>query len=141
MKKLLVSALFLLAATWASAQSPVGTWVNVDDKTGEAKSHIQVFESNGKLYGKIIKLLIQPANTLCTKCSGDKKNQPMVGMVILSDLALKNGFYQGGNILDPKKGDYYKCSIWLQGDNANVLNVKGIHWSGISRTQKWTRIQ
>jgi uncharacterized protein (DUF2147 family) len=144
MKKFVVAVIAIFAfAAWnnLSAQSPVGTWKTIDDETGEAKSYVEVFESDGKIYGKISKLLQKPADTVCDKCKDDKKNQKVLGMVIVSNLTLKDGYYQGGSILDPNKGDYYKCSLWLQNGDSNVLNVKGKHWSGLSRTQKWYRVQ
>jgi uncharacterized protein (DUF2147 family) len=128
MKKLFLTlaSTFICFAASLSAQTVVGTWKTIDDETKEAKSYVEVFENNGKLYGKITKLLLKPADTVC--------------MIIVSDLSLKDGYYQGGSILDPTKGDYYKCSLWLQAGDANVMNVKGKHWSGISRTQKWYRV-
>jgi uncharacterized protein (DUF2147 family) len=142
-KKILFAACvaFFASANALFAQSPVGTWKSIDDETGEAKSHVEVFESNGKLYAKIVKLLQKSPDTVCEKCRDDKKNQKVVGMVIVNDLVLKNGYYQGGSILDPNKGDYYKCSLWLQEGDTNILNVKGKHWTGLSRTQKWYRVQ
>lgn len=123
------------------AQSPVGVWKTIDDATGEAKSYVEVFEEGGKLKGRVSKLLQKPADTVCEKCKDDKKNKPLIGMIIIDNLMLKDGYYQGGSILDPEKGDFYKCSLWLEGGNPNVLNVKGKHWSGLYRTQKWYRVQ
>jgi uncharacterized protein (DUF2147 family) len=143
MKKIVAAAIFLFfaGANTLLAQSPVGTWKTIDDETGEAKSHVEVFENDGKLYAKIVKLLQKSPDTVCDKCRDDKKNQKVMGMTIVSDLKLKDGYYQGGSILDPTKGDYYKCSLWLQAGDSNVLNVKGKHWTGLSRTQKWYRVQ
>lgn len=134
---------FALTSFGASlfAQSPIGLWKTIDDETGEAKSYVEVFEEGGKLKGRISKLLQKPADTVCEKCKDDKKNKLLVGMVIVDNLILKDGYYQGGSILDPTKGDYYKCSLWLENGSSNVLNVKGKHWSGLYRTQKWYRVQ
>ena len=44
----LLAILSLAAAGGAWAQmTPVGTWHNVDDKTGEIKSEIRIFEAEG----------------------------------------------------------------------------------------------
>ncbi len=37
-----------------AADSPVGKWSPVDDKTGKVTSEVEVHEQSGKLYGKII---------------------------------------------------------------------------------------
>ena len=64
----------LIVMPAAFAQSPVGTWRTIDDETGKPKSHVEIYEQNGKLYGKITKLL-NPSepNPTCKKCSGAKK--------------------------------------------------------------------
>jgi hypothetical protein len=41
----------------SSRNSPVGQWKTVDDVTGKAKSVVVIWEENGKLYGRIQKLL------------------------------------------------------------------------------------
>ena len=141
MKNFLLPTFLLLFITVCNAQSPVGTWKTIDDETGQATSYVQISDVNGKLFGKVTKLLLKPADTVCDKCRDDKKNKPVLGMTIVDNLYFKDGFYQGGSILDPNKGDYYKCSMWLEAGDANVLNVKGKHWTGLSRTQKWYRVQ
>jgi hypothetical protein len=55
-----VFSLCLLVFTSAlSAQnlSPLGLWKTIDDETKEAKSHMELYEKNGKVYGKVTKLL------------------------------------------------------------------------------------
>ena len=42
--------IFLFITFFTFAQSPVGVWKTIDDQTGAAKSHVQVYEKNGKLY-------------------------------------------------------------------------------------------
>ena len=36
-----------------AADSPVGTWKTVDDKSGKVTSEVQLYEQGGKLFGKI----------------------------------------------------------------------------------------
>ena len=110
-------------------------------ETGKAKSHLEIFENNGKFGGKIVKLLNKPENSLCDKCEGDEKNKPLMGMVLVKGLYLKDGYWQGGTIMDPNKGSTYGCSFWFETGNADILNVKGKHWTGLSRTQKWYRVK
>jgi len=52
------------------AQSPIGIWKNLDDTDGKEKSHIEIYESNGKLRGKVVKLLPAATITRCDKCEG-----------------------------------------------------------------------
>ena len=120
--------------------SPAGTWKTVDDNTGEAKSHIEVYEEGGKFYGKITKLLKSDPATLCDECKGKKHNQPILGMVILEELVPVKAYWKNGTILDPENGKEYGCSIWFEEGKTDELRVRGKHWTGLYRTQTWFKV-
>jgi uncharacterized protein (DUF2147 family) len=136
--------LILLTACFAWAQAPiVGKWKTIDDETNEPKSIVQIFEKDGKYYGKIIKLFLKEGDNqhpTCDKCDDDdpRKDQPTLGMEIIKGLQEYKGKYSFGKILDPKKGKEYKCSIWVEGDDK--LKVQG-SFLFISRTQTWHRVE
>jgi uncharacterized protein (DUF2147 family) len=139
-----VFSLCLLVFTSAlSAQnlSPLGLWKTIDDETKEAKSHMELYEKNGKVYGKVTKLLLKPADTVCEKCKGEKANKPVLGMILVNGLVKSGEVWDGASILDPVTGNYYDCTIWLSETDENELKVKGKHWTGLSRTQTWYRIK
>ncbi len=139
---LLTFSFILVSVSIALAQSsPVGLWKTIDDKTGKAKSYVEIYEQGGKFYGKIDQLLLKPADTRCDECTGEKKDQLLVGMVILEDLEPYKYYWRGGRILDPENGSTYGASIWFEGDNDKELKVRGKHWTGIYRTQTWYRIE
>ncbi len=52
-------ALALTMAAWAQ-QSFTGTWKTIDDGTKKAKSHVEIYKSGNKYYGKVAKLLADP---------------------------------------------------------------------------------
>ena len=135
-----LGALFLLSsATLFGQSSPVGTWKTIDDKTGEPKSHVQIYEKDGKFYGKIVKLLPAATTDICNDCPGDKKDKPLIGLDILWDLKPYKDYWSYGHIVDPANGKVYKASIWLEG--ANELKVRGyIGFSIIGRTQTWYKV-
>lgn len=139
---LLISVFFFFAISVLMAQSsPAGTWKTIDDKTGEAKSHVEIYEKDGKFYGKISKLLRKPTDTVCEECPGKKKNKPLVGMVILDGLEPYKDYWRNGTILDPESGNEYGCSIWFENGNKNELKVRGKHWTGLYRTQTWYKVE
>lgn len=117
-----------------------GTWKTIDDETGEAKSWVEVYQKDGKVYGKVVKLLNKPADTVCKECEGKLKNQPIVGMEILQGLSKKDDAYEGGKILDPAKGKWYKAKIWQDEENASTLNVRG-YVAFFFRTQQWHKVE
>jgi uncharacterized protein (DUF2147 family) len=137
----LMACLTLLAPWMAAAQSPVGTWKTIDDKTGDAKSHLEIYEKGGKLYGKVVKLLKKGPDTRCDKCSGAKKDQLVVGMNVVEGMAAEDGMWKGGKILDPENGNEYACSMWFEKGQPDELRVRGKHWTGLYRTQTWYRVK
>lgn len=136
----LVAAVPALAADEASPEAtPVGKWKTIDDATGKEKSIVAIYEDDGKLAGKVEKLLDPEAKTTCDKCEGDLKDQPIVGMRILWGMKKDGSNWSGGKILDPKNGKTYRCSLSLA-DGGKKLNVRGfIGIALIGRTQTWIR--
>ena len=144
MKRIFLLAFIGFATLTLNAQTVVGVWKTIDDETGEAKSHIQIYEQEGKIHGKVITFLRKNTdpNRVCEKCSDYRKGQKIMNMIILRDMQAKEGFYQGGKILDPEKGKEYSCKLWLQQGNSNVLEVRGfIGFAALGRTQRWQRVQ
>lgn len=143
MRKGVFSLCLLVFTSALSAQnlSPLGLWKTIDDETKEAKSHMELYEKNGKVYGKVTKLLLKPADTVCEKCKGEKANKPVLGMILVNGLVKSGEVWDGASILDPVTGNYYDCTIWLSETDENELKVKGKHWTGLSRTQTWYRIK
>ncbi|MEM1321842.1 MAG: DUF2147 domain-containing protein [Bacteroidota bacterium] len=136
MKSFMLFILVILSFT-AFAQSPVGTWKTVDEESGEVRSHVEIYEQGGLLFGKITQLLDKDPNALCNLCSGKKKNQPVVGLVIIEKMKSNQNAWENGKILDPETGKEYNCELWMEDGN---LKVKGKHWTGFSRTQTWYRL-
>lgn len=136
-----LSAIMLCTGILMAQSSPVGIWKTVDDETGEEKSHVEIYEQGGKYHGKIIKLLQKPADTVCEKCPGNRKNKKVVGMIIIEDLKAYEDYWKKGNILDPESGSEYGCTIWFEDGESDELKVRGIHWTGLYRTQTWHRVK
>ncbi|MGH8854502.1 MAG: DUF2147 domain-containing protein [Telluria sp.] len=144
MKAGLIAVMFAMPAAWAQNASPAGAWKTIDDETGKPKSVVRITEDNGVLTGKIEKLFRpadQDQNPKCTACEGARKDQPLIGMTILSGLKKDGNEYTGGEILDPAKGKTYKSKAKLQ-DNGSKLEVRGyIGAPMFGRSQTWVREQ
>lgn len=125
--------LFLFSATSMLAQDLTGNWKTIDDDTGEAKSIVNIYIENGKLYGKILELVNGDPHKVCD-CSGEKAGQKIVGMVIIDGLK-KDGKYwkKDDGIFDPEKDTYYDVRIWREGDKLMVRGYIGF----LFRTQTW----
>ena len=131
---------FLIVGQVAWSQSPVGVWKNLDDEDGKEKSHIEIYEQNGKLRGRVIKLLPAATITKCNACTGANKGKSLVGMDILWDMTKVGNVWDNGEILDPKKGKVYSCKLELDGkDKLKVRGYVGVSMFG--RTQTWYRVK
>ncbi len=135
-----VMALFLYATALQAQSSPLGIWQTIDDESGEPKSQVEIYQKNDLIYGKVVKLLPAATTDKCNNCPGDKKDQSLIGMDILWELRPYGDYWSYGRIVDPKDGDVYKCSIWL--DGTDKLKVRGyLGLSMIGRTQIWHRVK
>lgn len=141
---MMMATIAVSAASFAGGNnSPVGYWQTIDDASGEAKSIVQISElPNHSLEGKVVKLYTDP-NKVCVACKGDKKDKPIVGMVIMQGLTQVTdtpNVWSKGHILDPKNGKTYQCDIKISSDNKE-LNVRGyIGVSLFGRTQTWKSV-
>jgi uncharacterized protein (DUF2147 family) len=141
--KLLLSAAVLAAPlAMADTNSPAGLWKAIDDKSGKPSALIRITDNGGELQGKIEKLFREPGedqNPKCVLCKDARKDQPIVGMTIVSGLKKDGDEYTGGEILDPKDGKVYKSKAVLQG-GGKKLDVRG--YVGVpmfGRSQVWLR--
>jgi len=125
-----------------ASESPVGLWRTIDDKTGKEKSLVRIVEANGELRATIEKLFREPheePNPNCDKCPGERKNKPVLGMMIMTGLKKSGSEYDGGEILDPANGKTYRVKMWTA-EGGKKLNVRGfIGVSLLGRTQVWLR--
>jgi uncharacterized protein (DUF2147 family) len=137
----LLICLFMLTiqyATWA--QDIVGTWKTIDDRTNLPTSHVRIYQENGVYYGEVVAMLRDDPTSLCDQCTGDKKNQPIMNMVILRDMVSDGEYWSGGRILDPESGKEYKCNIHLESDN-NIVLRGYIGAPLFGRSQDWIRVE
>ncbi|MGB3775321.1 MAG: DUF2147 domain-containing protein [Leeuwenhoekiella sp.] len=139
-KMLLISLVFFTAFN-LMAQDVTGKWKTIDDETGEAKSIVDIYKEDGKVYGKIVELINpKKKNATCTECTGKDKDKPLNGLMIIRGLEKDGDEYSDGKILDPISGKLYKCYIALE--DADRLKVRGyIGFSLLGRTQYWSRVE
>jgi uncharacterized protein (DUF2147 family) len=128
------------AADDARLASPVGLWEPLDN-SGKPEGLIRIFEFNGLYYGRI-----EPSspsddrNARCTRCTDERHNQRIIGLLLLRHLRPQNGEYVGGDILDPDTGGLYSCKMRLT-DGGHQLIMRG--YIGIplfGRSGTWQRV-
>ena len=120
--------------------SPVGLWEPLDS-SGKALGLISIFEVNGLYYGRI-----EPSSptddrrAVCTRCTDDRHDQPIIGLVLMRHLRPENGEYVGGDIIDPDSGRIYGCKLRLT-DGGHQLIMRGFFGiSLLGQSQTWRRV-
>lgn len=121
--------------------SPVGLWQPLDS-AGRPLGLIRIFEANGLYYGRI-----EPSSpsddrsARCTRCTDERHNQPIVGLLLMRHLRPQNGQYVDGDILDPDTGRIYRCALRLT-DGGHQLIMRGFFGiSLLGHSQTWQRVE
>jgi len=138
----LLAGALIGGTVWAQS-SPVGLWRTIDDATGKTKSVVRIVENAGVLSGRVEQILDPDPgwDGRCEKCRDERKDQPVLGMVILTNLRKSGDEYTGGEILDPENGNVYRCRLRVI-EGGQKLEVRGfIGISLFGRTQVWLREQ
>lgn len=128
MSKVLLLLGMMSLSLSAMAEGVIGFWKTIDDETNEPKSIVQVYENDGKIYGRVVELLQTP---------GAKAKLPgspaIKGLDIIWDLKKDGNKYKGGEVLDPQNGKVYDAQMWVEGGK---LILRGSLF-GIGRKQTW----
>lgn len=125
------------------APTPVGLWRTFGDDGRTARGLVRITEQNGELGGTLVGSLVpgEDPGKVCRRCPGNRKDQPLKGLVFMTGLRWQGSAYGGGEILDPDSGALYKVTIRLEpgGRRLVVRAYRGI--SLLGRSQTWERVE
>ena len=142
-------AFVILAAVTAAAaraqqmtpklQNAIGLW-QVIGSDGKPGGQVETYLENGLLFGRVTQLRPgRKPGDVCLKCSGEYKDKPIMGLVILRNFHPVGDDWAGGTAVDPENGKEYKGKIWTEG--AEDLHLRG--FVGIllfGRSETWKRV-
>ncbi len=146
MQKLSILLVFFFSAILLKAQNPnskiLGIWWN-EEKT----SRVEVFEENGKIYGKIVwlKKTTNPdgssPRTDIHNPNPDVRKRELIGTIILKNLEWDDddNEWDDGEIYDPASGKTYSCYAHLQKDGKLYLKGYVLGMPFLGRSTLWTR--
>jgi hypothetical protein len=126
----------------AAEPSVAGMWAQIDEK-GQVGGWFLIFEHDGVYEGAIAKMFINPGedpNPICTRCKGDQKNAPSLGLTIIKGMQRKGLVYQNGNILDPRDGQVYKAKMTLSPDGQQLTLRGYLGFELFGQNQVWKRL-
>jgi len=120
-------------------QNAIGHW-QVVNSDGSPGGKVDTYLENGKLFGRVTE--VRPGRTpqdVCDKCSGEYKNQLILGMVMMRNFHAEGDDWVDGTVVDPENGKEYKGKVWAVGNDK--LRMRGfIGISMLGRTENWVRI-
>lgn len=120
---------------------PDGLWQPLDS-AGHPLGLIRIYQDHGFYFGRIEPASPQDHNTArCVHCTDERKDQPVLGLVIIRNMRLEGDKYVGGDVLDPDTGRIYNCKFHLI-DGGHRMIMRG--YFGISllgRSLTWRRVE
>lgn len=129
-----------IAVHAAGSQSPIGLWKTFDDKTGKPRALVRIYLQDGKYFGRIEQSFTPEAQKrVCSVCTDERKNQPIIGLLIVRNMTLRDDTYSGGDILDPDSGSVYRCKLHLEKDGTALVVRAYIGISLLGRSKTWRR--
>lgn len=114
----------------------------MDNGGKKKKGLVEIYKLEGKYYGRIAHIYRESEQTaICANCQGERKEEPLLGMTIITDLEpIAEGQYSGGKVVNTNSGRLYDMEMELV--DSNTLRVHaGYHIAGRVRgvCQMWRR--
>ena len=143
MKKLLFLFLFVASASLGQAQvsKMLGQWNTFDDKTGDMRSTVRIYEEKGTYQCVITTLYEKDANGkyVVMKAPYPKDYEGVVGTQLFSEMKV-HGEHLKGKVYDPESQKTYFGKVTYHAKTDELILRGSLDKAGVlGRSQTWKR--
>ena len=143
MKKLFVLFFFVASATLGQAQvsKMLGLWNTFDDKTGDMRGTVRIYEEKGIYQAEIITIYEKDANGKYKVMTAPypKEYEGVVGTQLFSEMKV-HGEHLKGKVYDPESQKTYHGKVTYHAKHDELVLRGSLDKAGLlGRSQTWKR--